>query len=356
MNHVANAFREKPFIQMNKTLIIPLLVVVMFLASCISKKAPYERADNWAIRQNDIPRYFADFDVLYLYPGAFTTNTAPFVAWSENSMSNEAHEFSYSQTVLVFGNRARVFSPFIPTLQHEDYLELLNSKLPTYKDTPLQASIDKAIEAFEVYFKQYRVPQRPYILFGQGQGALILYEVLKKMKKIQPDDGFIAAYFSGLPPMTREKILEDFDGRDIFPAEGEFDLGVIIAWNPILDFSPIPDCALKNAYQMNPINWKTDTTPAPAEDNISASFYNCLFPVRNRQKVVENPCSAVIDPAIGCLRFTPSFPLVELRGQLYFNDDQFHADRHSLFLGNIVENARTRTREYRFKYNWRKIE
>ena len=341
---------------MNKKLIIPLLVLVTLLTSCHSGKTPYERIDNWVIRQNDVPRYFADFDVLYLYPGAFTTNESAFVPWSEHSMSKETYEFSVSQTVQVFGNKARVFCPFTPLLQHEDYLELLNAKVSSYENTPFQTAIDCTIKAFEIYFKQYHSPQRPYILFGQGQGALVLYEVLKKMENIHTNDGFIAAYFSGLPPKTREEILLDFKDRDIRPAEGEFDLGVIIAWNPILDFSPIPECALKDAYVMNPVNWKTDATPGPSQNNISANFYNCLAPVKIRLKAVSNPCSAIIDPMIGCLRFTPAPSLDELKTQLYFSDDQFHADRHSLFLGNIVENARTRTREYRFKYNWRKLE
>ena len=140
---------------MRNLLIIPLLSLAFVLASCTSGKIVYERSDNWVIRQNEVPRYFADLDVLYLYPGAFTTNTTPFVPWSENYMFNEAREFSRYQTVKTFGNRARVFSPFVPMLQHEDYLLLVNSKPISYEETPLQPAITNAIKAFEVYFKKY---------------------------------------------------------------------------------------------------------------------------------------------------------------------------------------------------------
>ena len=341
---------------MKNLLIILLLSLAFILASCTSGKIVYERNDNWVIRQNDVPRYFADFDVLYLYPGAFTTNTSPFVPWSENIMFSETREFARYQTTKIFGNKARIFCPFVPMLQHEDYLQLVKSKPISYDETALKPAITNAIEAYNYYFKHFHSPNRPYILFGQGQGALVLYHVLKNMKRISQEDGFVAAYFSGLPPMMREDILQDFEGRDIRPAEGEFDVGVIITWNPVLDFSPIPECALKDAYQMNPINWKTDTTPGPSDANITAQFYNCLASGLKKLHTVNHPCSAVIDPNIGCLRFTPEFTNPELWGVLHFDDNQFHADRHSLFLGNIVENAFTRAKEYRFKFNWRKTD
>ena len=341
---------------MKNLLIIPLLSLALLLGSCSTGKITYERHDNWVIRQNDVPRYFADFDVLYLYPGAFTTNTTPVVPWSEQSMFAETREFSLYQTTKNFGNRARVFCPFIPMLQHEDFLRLVNSKPVSYKESPLWPSIKHTIEAFDYYFKHFHSNGRPYILFGQGQGALVLYEVLREMKQISPEDGFVAAYLSGLPPKMREDILLDFEGRDIRPAESDFDISVIITWYPVLNFAPVPECALKNAYQMNPVNWKTDSTPAPSDANIRAIFYNCLASGIKKLHQVNNPCSAVIDPNIGCLRFTPDFTNPELWSVLHFDDNQFHADKHSLFLGNIAENAFTRAKEYKFKYNWRKTD
>ena len=269
-------------------------------------------------------------------------------------MAEETTNFTISQTEKAFGKKTRVFCPFVRLLPYEEYYELAYANMKSYEETPLQPAIDDACDAFQFYLDNYHSPGRPYVFFGQGQGSLVLYEALKRMKNITPEDGFVAAYFSGLPPRTSETMLEDFKNRPIVPANGQFDTGVLIAWDPIEQSAPKPDYALSNAYVMNPISWKTDTTPASADDNPYAVFYNCLFPVRIRLQTIKNPAGATIDPSIGCIRFKLNSTMDEVRSQVFFHDSQYYADRHCIFLGSIVSNARERVREYIFKHNWKK--
>lgn len=51
---------------------IPIAAEVVLLAGilvgCKTPPSPYVSVENWVIRQNAVPSYFADYDVLFLYP------------------------------------------------------------------------------------------------------------------------------------------------------------------------------------------------------------------------------------------------------------------------------------------------
>ena len=97
---------------------------------------------------------------------------------------------------------------------------------------------------------------RPFILAGYSQGAIILLELLKEI-----DDSainrMIAAYVIGAT-------VSDDDARHphIMAARRADDTGVTICYNSVRDAG----CALPHfeysAMAINPVNWRTDDTPA----------------------------------------------------------------------------------------------
>ena len=106
------------------------------------------------------------------------------------------------------------------------------------------------------YFLEHLNQGRPFILAGYSQGAIILLELLKEI-----DDSainrMIAAYVIGAT-------VSDDDARHphIMAARRADDTGVTICYNSVRDAG----CALPHfeysAMAINPVNWRTDDTPA----------------------------------------------------------------------------------------------
>ena len=106
------------------------------------------------------------------------------------------------------------------------------------------------------YYLEHLNQGRPFILAGYSQGAIILLELLKEI-----DDSainrMIAAYVIGAT-------VSDDDARHphIKAARRADDTGVTICYNSVRDAG----CALPHfeysAMAINPVNWRTDDTPA----------------------------------------------------------------------------------------------
>jgi len=106
------------------------------------------------------------------------------------------------------------------------------------------------------YYLEHLNQGRPFILAGYSQGAIILLELLKEI-----DDSainrMIAAYVIGAT-------VSDDDARHphIMAARRADDTGVTICYNSVRDAG----CALPHfeysAMAINPVNWRTDDTPA----------------------------------------------------------------------------------------------
>jgi len=125
---------------------------------------------------------------------------------------------------------------------------------------------------------------RHFILAGFSQGAMLVQELLKHMDK----DAFRrmdAAYALGY------KITEeDLQNSQIIPAKGENDEHVVISFNTVLSEEGIWPLVAENTVAcINPVNWKTDSTPA------TFTFGNQDVTIRIDQK--NHVLMAETDPA-----------------------------------------------------------
>ena len=117
------------------------------------------------------------------------------------------------------------------------------------------------------YYLEHLNQGRPFILAGYSQGAIILLELLKEI-----DDSainrMIAAYVIGAT-------VSDDDARHphIMAARRADDTGVTICYNSVRDAG----CALPHfeysAMAINPVNWRTDDTPATLTTEPSGTDY-----------------------------------------------------------------------------------
>lgn len=143
------------------------------------------------------------------------------------------------------------FSPYYRQVTMETYTadSLIAARMPlAYGDVR---------KAFDYYLEHYN-NGRPFILAGFSQGAMAVVDLLNEM-----DDNaysrLVAAYVIGY------KVTDT--NAHIRPAKDSADLGVTICYNSVRDNScAIPLLSNGNHVAINPVNWRTDATPATLVD------------------------------------------------------------------------------------------
>lgn len=120
--------------------------------------------------------------------------------------------------------------------------------------------------AFEHYLANYN-QGRPFILAGFSQGGKSVVELLKALpEKLRQK--LIAAYVLGYK-VTPEDVAK---APWIKAAQGATDTGVTICYNSVSDVKYIkPVISAPNVMCINPVNWKTDATPAVLHDTLTVT-------------------------------------------------------------------------------------
>ena len=277
--------------------------VVLIVAGC-SAVSPYDFGTNWLIRENDIPQYYSTFDLFYI-------GKAP-------AGYGDTHDIQFNWTKThtndIFGRGVRVFAPEIQ-----------------------KPDVKNVSEALEYYLEKFHEPGHPFVLLAEGKAADLLYAAMQKVSGMTVKNGFIAAYLPDMQPKTAEQIADDFFWDGLKAAVNADDYGVIISWTSCINGEKMPAMPA-DTYNINPLNWKTDSSVGSAKENIKAVFYmpehkNIFW----RKVEVKNFCGAVIDLKKGFLDINCPLPL------LHVIDGKFTNNCISIFAGNIAANARQRT-------------
>ena len=159
--------------------------------------------------------------------------------------------FNYSKEIMFDSDHFNFYAPYYHQLTMSSYSQV---GIDFYK-AGLKAITD-VCDAFD-YYMEHQNNGRPFIIAGFSQGGLMTKAVLKHMTDEQYSR-MVAAYSMGF--QLTEKDLED---SHIRPAESADDLGTTISYNSVANTGAIWDqVAGESAACINPINWKTDDTPA----------------------------------------------------------------------------------------------
>ena len=323
----------------------------LFCVGCASTPSPYFYVKNWVIRENAVPSYFAEYDLIFIYPRiARSGDRLPDLPADRLTLSY-AHDFAEYLTQEAFGKKVRVFAPVIHRTEDSLYARLLAEKTEDWDDTEAEAAIEEVVEVIRFYLKTYHAPKRPYVLLGHDQGSVLLYEALKELEgEVRPDDGFVAAYLPELPDFMIARVAEDFDekpnGKYVTPVKGRFDTGVLAAWRTELA-TPAAAVATPTLAPglVNPLNWSV-IRPSDASNCVKACYYDLhQTNVLERKITSAGYVHAAPDGSNFCLRVekavAPGLPEMPLAGETV-----------SLFTGNIVVNARERVMRYLCKARW----
>ncbi|MDE7414120.1 MAG: DUF3089 domain-containing protein [Muribaculaceae bacterium] len=147
----------------------------------------------------------------------------------------------------------------------------LNSWATLNEDTIKRRFDDVAFEdiknAFDLYYKHHN-EGRPFILAGFSQGGKAVVELLKTFDKSKRE-AMVAAYVMGYKVTPDDVVVSPW----LIAAKDSLDTGVIICYNSVSDVRYVkPIVASPNVMAINPVNWKTDSTPAVLNDTIGVTL------------------------------------------------------------------------------------
>lgn len=157
-----------------------------------------------------------------------------------------------------FGGSLNFYSPFYRQISMDTYrdMKLVKRRFPV--------AMGDARKAFRYYLANIN-DGRPFVLAGFSQGGQVVVELLKEM----PDsiaERMVAAYVLGWK-ITKEELAKY---PNIKPAQRSDDIGVTICYNSVRrpeDASELVSGG--NAVAINPVNWRTDSTPAIMHDSLT---------------------------------------------------------------------------------------
>ncbi len=322
-----------------KQKIAVLLFALIFMFSLIGagkaneQPSIYAQAENWAYLETDKA---AAADVFFICPTVYGGEAARFNMSLDDTAVKGDFLRATNMEKGIYDQQTRFFAPYYQQAGLNVY------ELPIEEREPyLSVAYEDIKDAFAYYLERYN-EGRPIILAGFSQGADMSIRLLKDcFADEEVNDLLVACYAIGWS-ITEAELAE-------FPhlrfATGEADTGVIVSFNSeaeaVTDSLLIPSGT--RTLAINPLNWKTDSTPAEKEANLGTCFTDYSGSI-----VTEIPhlCGAYIDPIRGALKVPDVTPEMYPPVLPIFSDGVYHLYDYQFFYRNLQENVEVRLNAY----------
>ena len=214
--------------------------------------------------------------------------------------------------------------------------------MPVDKREPYLAIAYRDVSEAFAWYMENENNGRPIILAGFSQGSDMCCRLLEEyFADPAMQEQLVAVYAIGWK--CTEEMTEQYP--QIVPAQAEDDLGVVVTFDceapEVTDTFIIPEGSW--TYSINPLNWRTDDTPADASENPGAVFVRYDGTIKS-----ETPgfCGCYIDPERGTLKvpdvdpadYPPKVPVMP--------EGSFHVYDYLFFYRALQENVQVRTERY----------
>ena len=262
---------------MNTSKNLILLLLLPLLAACHGQRASnasgtyipdapdYADPTFWYTREND--RTGQGADVLYFvstWEADWATEEGRTCHYADvhNPEHRARMDREISRIAGYMGEGNNFYSPYYRHTTIEAWETQDEDTIRSRFRTPL-ADIHAAFRAF----LQRRDPRRPFVLAGFSQGGKAVVEALKVMPdSVRPC--LVAAYVLGYKVTPADTLATP----NIRAARDSADLGVTICYNSVSDVRHVkPVVAVPCAMCINPVNWRTDATPATLQDTLTVT-------------------------------------------------------------------------------------
>ena len=312
------------------------LLLVLALALTLSayqgrEQVDYAKEENWAwlgIGENKAA------DVFLVCP------TVDMKDEFNMSMTDEATKANFLGALNmergIYEDSARLFAPYYRQAAMKVYSLTQQEREPymalAYRDVS---------DAFSYYLENLN-QGRPIILAGFSQGADMCYRLMEEYFGEEAlSDRLVAVYAIGWP-LTQE-MTEKYP--QLKPAQSADDLGTVISFEceaeEVTDSFIIPQDM--KALSINPLNWKTDGTPASREENLGACFTDYSGSIVMDAGAL---CGGYLDEARGVLKVTDVSPSDYPAIVPGLPEGAYHIYDYQFFFRNLQENAALRVDAY----------
>ena len=235
------------------------------VAEYIPQAPDYSDSTMWITEDGDPEGTGADvFYVVSTWEEDWTTDdslTCHYAdVWNQTHREHMAVEMNRVASYMAPGNR--FYAPYYRHMAIDGWITANGDTI--YQRTRL--SMNDVCEAFD-HFQAQRDKNRPLIIAGFSQGGMAVVELLKHISD-ETYSQLAAAYVLGYK-VTPEDTLQT---KHIKAAQGEADTGVTICYNTVKDVKYIIPVIAGTCMGINPVNWRTDATPAVLYDTITVTL------------------------------------------------------------------------------------
>lgn len=236
----------------------------------------------------------------------------------------------------IYEDSARLFAPYYRQAAMKVYSLTQQEREPymalAYRDVS---------DAFSYYLENLN-QGRPIILAGFSQGADMCYRLMEEYFGEEAlADRLVAVYAIGWP-LTQE-MTEKYP--QLKPAQSADDLGTVISFEceaeEVTDSFIIPQDM--KTLSINPLNWKTDSTPASREENLGACFTDYSGSIVMDAGAL---CGGYLDEARGVLKVTDVSPSDYPAIVPGLPEGAYHIYDYQFFFRNLQENVTLRVDAY----------
>ncbi len=288
----------------------------------------YSLADNWAYFEMGEDR---DVDVFLICPTVDTRSETN--AFDLNDKLKKNFNYALDLEKGIYEETGRLFSPYYRQMSIKAY-KLADAE----RDKAKQVAYADISAAFRWYL-DHENEGRGIILAGFSQGGEMCLELLKEYYGGESEeaqalrDRLIAVYSLGWN--VTEEMTEAYP--QIVPASGETDVGTVVSFDcedGNLTETIITPAGVK-ALSINPLNWKTDSTPADKSLNLGAVMQLGGEPVPGLCGAYIGSRGELVVTDVNAADYPPSLDI--------FPEGAFHVYDYMFFFTNLKENVAART-------------
>ena len=253
------------------------------------------------------------------------------------SLDDEATKAAFAGALAmergIFEDSARLYAP---------YYRQASMKAYALPENEREAALAFAYRDVSAAFARYLAAEnngRPVILAGFSQGADMCQRLLAEhFAGDALRDRLVAVYAIGWP-LTPDLVRRH---PQIRPAQGAGDTGVVVAFDceaPDLGGTFVSP-ADQPAFGINPLNWRTDDTPADRSENLGACFTDYSGAIRRE---IPALCGARLVPGRGVVEVPDVSPDDYPPVVPGLPPGAYHVYDYLFFFRNLQANVRLRT-------------
>lgn len=313
-------------------LILCILALLHFLFSYnFFNTLDYNNNDNWIYYEKDGDK---TADTFIVAPCIDVNQDHKTVDLKDEKIHNQM-KIAINMQKGIYDEQTNIFSPYykqwaIPVLYMDH-----NGDGKEYVDTAYR----DVKAAFEYYLSKCD-ESKPLILAGFSEGAEMTIKLLKDYSQNEKVQKRLAAAYC-LGWCIEENELNDFGSVKM--ASKEDDTHVIISFtaeNEEMKHSPFIS-ENQHAISINPVNWKTDSTPAYKEQNKGSRFFASDGTSKNEEVLYSK---VYIDPVRGALKIS-GIDSSKYKTNL-FKEGVFHLFDYQFFYYDLKDNVKTRLNSF----------